>query len=100
MKNTTDKLRAVGSSALVRRKCAVVYAPVPGTDGKKWVCIAIDGNLRWKSAAECDSEDDAIQWAKRTRKHWRKFSDLQVCNHLSANAKAQTPPDSGTKDHE
>ena len=85
MKNTTDKLRAVGSSSLVRRKCAVVYAPIPGTDGEKWVCVAFDGNLRWKTVTECDSEDDAIQWAKRTRKHWRKFCDLQVCNHLSAN---------------
>jgi undecaprenyl pyrophosphate synthase len=75
----------VGSSAMVRRKCAAIYGPVPGTDGTKWVCIALDGNLRWKTAAECDSEEDAKQWAKRTRNHWRKFSDMQVCTRLAPN---------------
>ena len=87
--NTTDDLRAVASSSLVRRKCAVVYGPVPGTDGKKWVCFSVDGNLRWKMAAECESEEDAIKWAKRTRKHWRKFTDMQVCCRLAPNDKDQ-----------
>lgn len=68
-----------------KQKCAVVYGPVPGTNGGKWLCIAVDGNMRWNATYEAESEADAKQWAKRLRAHWRKYS-RQVCCRLSPNA--------------
>ena len=68
-----------------RRKFAAIIAPIPGTGPKvRWLCVAIGGDLRWKSAFECDSEQDAKEWLKRTRKHWRKFPDIEVCHRLSS----------------
>lgn len=66
-----------------KRKCAVIIAPVSGTDGKQWVCVCVNGNMQWRCSALCDSEEDAKQYAKKQRNHWRKFSDMQVCNRLT-----------------
>ena len=74
-----------------RRKCAAIIAPIPGTDGMKWLCIAVDGNLQWKTSCECDSREDAEAWVKKTRKHWRKFSDMEVCHRLAPNSDYTTP---------
>ena len=88
MKNTTQRPNCREQRLVRRRKCAAIIAPIPGTDGKKWICIAVDGNLQWKTSCECDSREDAEAWTKKTRKHWRKFSDMEVCHRLAPNAQA------------
>ena len=76
-----------------RRKMAAIIAPIPGNGpGGKWLCVAVDGNLRFRSAFECESEQDAKDWLKKTRKHWRKLPDLEVCHRLAPNAKGEAPP--------
>ena len=85
MKNTTQRPNCREQRLVRRRKCAAIIAPIPGTDGKKWICIAVDGNLQWKTSCECDSREDAEAWTKKTRKHWRKFSDMEVCHRLAPN---------------
>lgn len=72
-----------------RRKWAAIISPIPGTNGTKWLCIAVDGNLRWRSVFECESQQDAEDWLKKTRKHWRKFPDIEVCHRLAANTTTQ-----------
>ena len=73
-----------------RRKMAAIIAPIPGNGpGGKWLCVAVDGNLRFRSAFECESEQDAKDWLKKTRKHWRKLPDLEVCHRLAPNVKDQ-----------
>lgn len=69
-----------------RRKMAAIIAPIPGNGpGGKWLCVAVDGNMNWKSAFECESEQDAKDWLKKTRKHWRTFNDIEVCHRLAPN---------------
>ena len=91
MKNTTQRPNCREQRLVRRRKCAAIIAPIPGTDGMKWLCIAVDGNLQWKTSCECDSREDAEAWAKKTRKHWRKFPEMLVCHRLAPNASAQPP---------
>lgn len=69
-----------------RRKMAAIIAPIPGSGpGVRWLCVAVGGNLSYRSAFECDSEQDAKDWLKKTRKHWRKFDDIEVCHRLAPN---------------
>lgn len=77
----------MGGETMRRRKWAAIIVPIPGNDMEKWLCVAVDGNLRWRSAFECDSKQDAEEWLRRTRKHWRKFPDIEVCHRLAQNTK-------------
>jgi hypothetical protein len=94
----TKPIRAVASSPLVRRKRAVIIAPIPMSGGK-WVCVVIDGNMRFQTSAECDNEHDARQWAARTRAHLKRHRDVQVCSRITPNGGAVTPGEKG-QDHE
>jgi hypothetical protein len=73
----------------VKRKRATIVIPVPGTDGR-WLCLTVDGNLKWNTIETADSEVEAKNIAKNNKKYWKKFSDLQVCQHLKAYNESKT----------